>query len=247
MSYTLDQVILFTNQYYSFTGKLKPLMGEEDYNYFLQTDMGDKYLVKISRPGSSLAFINFQNQLIVHLAKSDFFLKLPEIVVSKNGSKAIDLGEGSFIRVQHWVPGRMLDEANPKLAPLFESRGSAAGLLSKYLQDFDHEEAHRFYKWNPSETLHSKKYFDYFQSEQEKVIGLYFWNLFEINALPHLDGLRKSVNYNDAHGHNLLINSDIKSPQVSGVIDFGDAIYTQTVNELAIACAYAGMNQPDPI
>ncbi|MEM9931392.1 MAG: aminotransferase class III-fold pyridoxal phosphate-dependent enzyme, partial [Bacteroidota bacterium] len=34
---------------------------------------------------------------------------------------------------------------------------------------------------------------------------------------------------------------------VSGIIDFGDARYTETINELAIACAYAGQNAPDPL
>ncbi|MEM6700555.1 MAG: aminotransferase class III-fold pyridoxal phosphate-dependent enzyme, partial [Bacteroidota bacterium] len=50
--------------------------------------------------------------------------------------------------------------------------------------------------------------------------------------------------YNDAHEHNLLSQN---GQQVSGVIDFGDALYTETINELAIACAYAAMETNDPI
>ncbi|MEO2099842.1 MAG: peptidase M23, partial [Flavobacteriaceae bacterium] len=36
-------------------------------------------------------------------------------------------------------------------------------------------------------------------------------------------------------------------PQVRSLIDYGDAIYTQTINDLAICCAYAIMDIPDPL
>src|SRR5690606_19253511 len=66
-------------------------------------------------------------------------------------------------------------------------------------------------------------------------------------VLPVLSGLRKSVNYNDAHEHNLLVDGDLQNPEITGIIDFGDALYTETINELAIACAYACMQMSDPL
>ena len=42
-------------------------------------------------------------------------------------------------------------------------------------------------------------------------------------------------------------NVFFKDNKISGVIDFGDAIYAPTICELAIACAYAGMYAEDPI
>ncbi|MFK8056252.1 MAG: aminotransferase class III-fold pyridoxal phosphate-dependent enzyme [Saprospiraceae bacterium] len=78
-------------------------------------------------------------------------------------------------------------------------------------------------------------------------LAQYFFNLFETEAKPKLAHLRHSVNYNDAHEDNLLVNDDPLSPRIVGLVDVGDAVYTQTVNELAIACAYAGMDTVDPI
>ncbi|MCB0689683.1 MAG: aminotransferase class III-fold pyridoxal phosphate-dependent enzyme, partial [Saprospiraceae bacterium] len=75
----------------------------------------------------------------------------------------------------------------------------------------------------------------------------YFWDLFEKTTLPQLPALRKSVNYNDAHEHNLLVSGSPEKPEINGVIDFGDALYCETINELAIASAYAGMYLPDPL
>ena len=62
--------------------------------------------------------------------------------------------------------------------------------------------------------------------------------------MPHL---RKGINYNDAHEHNLLVDNNYANSNIIGVIDFGDAIYTHKINELAIACAYACMYAPEPL
>ena len=37
------------------------------------------------------------------------------------------------------------------------------------------------------------------------------------------------------------------NPKISGFIDFGDSVHTQTINDLAIALAYAIMSLPDPL
>ena len=138
------------------------------------------------------------------------------------------------MRLQKWVPGRMLSEVNPRSPQLLNSWGMACGWLSLHLRDFDHAAAHRAYKWNPGEMLSSKKKREFIRGEEALEIADYFWNLFEEKALQHLPALRQSVNYNDDHEHNLLACMDLKNPQVTGVIDFGDALYTQTVNKLAI-------------
>ena len=37
------------------------------------------------------------------------------------------------------------------------------------------------------------------------------------------------------------------NPKVEAAIDYGDAVHTQTINDVAIACAYAIMNHNDPL
>jgi 4-aminobutyrate aminotransferase-like enzyme len=62
--------------------------------------------------------------------------------------------------------------------------------------------------------------------------------------VPHLPSLRKSVIHNDGNDHNLLITD---RDQVAGLIDFGDMLHTCTVNELAVALAYAMLGRADPL
>ena len=237
----------FALKYYGKKGTVKKLPGEEDFNFYLKSENGEKYTIKISRPDTDKQQIDFQSKIMNHLATTGIPLNFPEVILSKKGEEYIELENSRFLRLQKWVPGRMLSEVNPRSPELLESWGKTCGLLSSHLKGFDHPAAHRFYKWNPSETLYSKKYRQYIQGEKELEIADYFWDLFEKNALPYLTDLRKSVNYNDAHEHNLLADNNLKNPKITGVIDFGDALYSETINELAIACAYACMYFPDPL
>lgn len=233
--------------YYNLEGELKKLPGEEDFNFYLKDKSGKEFTVKVSRPDTDVNAIDFQSAIMEHLKKQDFPLDFPEVIHSTEGKAYVELDDKRFLRVQKWVPGRMLSEVNPRTPALLENWGAVSGLCSRFFADFDHPAAHRFYKWNPSETLFSKQFRQHIHEQERLEIADYFWNLFEEKALPKLAGLRKSVNYNDAHEHNLLVNYNKKNPLIRGIIDFGDALYTETVNELAIAAAYAGMYMPDPL
>ncbi len=233
--------------HFGIKGTVRTLMGEEDYNYFLTSDSQEKYLVKLSRPGVLVETVRFQSAILKYLHSNNFPLKTPEIIPALNGEEYVVVDSDQILRIQKWVAGRMLGDVNPRSVKLLNSWGNVCGYFSKIFQGFDHPAAHRFYKWNPSETLHSKKYLEYFTSKDQKEIANYFWNLFELEALPKLPKLRKSINHNDAHELNLICEENLIEAKITGVIDFGDAIYTETINELAIACAYASMFQADPI
>ncbi len=63
-----------------------------------------------------------------------------------------------------------------------------------------------------------------------------------------LPGLPHSVIHNDANDHNLLVNEDPKTGlALLGLIDFGDIVYSATVNELAICASYAMLDKTQPL
>ena len=59
--------------------------------------------------------------------------------------------------------------------------------------------------------------------------------------------LRKSVIHNDVNDNNVLVTKDLAKPKVNAIIDYGDAIHTQIINDLAVTIAYAVMGKPDPL
>jgi 4-aminobutyrate aminotransferase-like enzyme len=62
-----------------------------------------------------------------------------------------------------------------------------------------------------------------------------------------LSELPQGVIHNDANDYNLLIDDVNKPTKITGLIDFGDVVYSHVVNDLAITCAYAMMAQDDPM
>jgi Ser/Thr protein kinase RdoA (MazF antagonist) len=56
--------------------------------------------------------------------------------------------------------------------------------------------------------------------------------------------LRRSVIHGDPNDYNLLVNPH--SATISGLIDFGDMVYSYTVGDLAIAIAYVILDKTDP-
>ncbi|MEO1259896.1 MAG: aminotransferase class III-fold pyridoxal phosphate-dependent enzyme [Bacteroidota bacterium] len=234
-------------RYYGLKVSAKKLPGFVDFNFYIKTKNNEAYTLKVTRPASDPETIAYQTALLQHLEKTNTPLDLPTTILAKNGEASVPLGNNRFLRILKWVPGRILKSINPRSAELLESWGKTAALLSAHLNGFDHPAAHRFENWNPSETLYAKKYRAYIKEQEQLEIADYFWNLFETAALPFLPDLRKSVNHDDAHEQNLLVSQHLNNPEITGIIDFGDAIYTETINELAIACAYSAMGLPDPL
>jgi len=246
MKSTTD-IHLLLRKFYNLQGSLKRLAGEEDANYLVTTPDQHRYTLKISPASTEISTIEFQLDILQYLSKQQLSIDIPSSIKTIDNKDYNVLDDGSIMRLQLWLPGRVLAAANPRSSELLHAWGNSMGQISQVLQNYDHPSAHRNYKWNPSETLRSRKLSSYFASEKERKLGDYFWTLFEQQTLKKLPSLRKSINHNDGHELNLLIDYNYKSPTISGIIDFGDALYTATITELAITCAYACMNMQDPL
>lgn len=248
---TPEDVAELAFTHYGISAQVSPLAGEVDFNFRLKTSDNKQYVFKMSRPDEVVESIDFQAAMMDHLANKELSLILPQSIKALNGDPRVRMvdknGLDRYIRLQSWVPGRMMVDVNPHSPELLSSLGKACGQLSEALADFDHPYAHRFYKWDPSQSLHSRKLQQYMPGEEQQEMASYFWNLFEEKALPVLPQLRKNINHNDVHDYNALASDDLKNPVITGIIDFGDALYTQTINELAIALAYACMDKADPL
>jgi len=235
------------SKYYNLEGEIKALQGEVDDNFYLKTAQDQEYILKIAPPGSDLEHLKFQNALARHLEHVN--LKLPRVVTAISGEDLIihkERDKNFYLRLYEWIPGRLLSQCNPHTPELLFSLGNICGRLSMALKGFDHPAAHRFYKWDPSQANWIKDHLERFKSEEQKSTVRNFYELFE-GCLPKLNTLRQSVNYNDANDNNVIVNDNLENPQVQGVIDLGDSLYTHTINELAIVLSYSLMGKEDPL
>jgi 4-aminobutyrate aminotransferase-like enzyme/Ser/Thr protein kinase RdoA (MazF antagonist) len=244
------QIISLVSEYYGKNVQASQLVGELDLNFFLTDEKGKHYVLKIAHAGENLLQLQLQNALMNWLAGSAADIRVQRIIRSLQGEEIISLpdenGSNRYMRLLTWIEGKPIADFSPHSAALLSKVGEFCGNLCKGLAGFDHPGAHRFIKWDPSQAVWIRPHIEEFEGAiREKLLRLYSW--YEKIAWPLLPNLRKSINYNDANDYNTLISGPADHPQVAGVIDFGDSVYTHTINELAVAMAYLAMNKPNPL
>ena len=206
------------------------LPGERDQNFLLADDFGQPVVLKIANASETRVFLEAQNAVLDYLSDRVSFYQL-----------AIgEIGEfqAHFVRLLTYLPGVPLAEIKPHTPGLLRDLGQKLGQLTRALTDFDHPAVHREFHWD--------------LANGNRIVNEYA-PLIEDNDLRELvlkcrfepeTELRRSVIHGDANDYNVLV--DPESMTVSGLIDFGDMIYSYTVGDLAIALAYVVLGDGDP-
>ncbi len=251
MLFTLDQIRALALEHYRLDVSVQPLPGEIDLNFKVSTADGAVFTLKIANPAEQRAILDMQNALMRHLQQNAGSLEIPRVVLSVRGEDIVGIeapdGSSRFLRLLTWIEGRCFAEVNPHSPALLQRVGAMCGQLSRALAGFEHPAAHRFIKWDAAQAAWTRDHLDKIADPGKRETAHYFYHVFEQQALPLLPALRQSICYNDANDYNILVGHDVEDPKVPGVIDFGDVVFTQTINELAIAAAYTAMHKPDPL
>ena len=243
---TQEEAETIAKKYYGITATATLLPGFEDINFKLQSDQ-DTYLLKISRPHLDEDVIGYQHAILEHLSTHKSSLGFPQTINNLQGHpyfKFRDKNNWSrFTRLQSWVHGKVAVQQKVHDSEFLQSWGSAAGKITVALQDFDHPNAHANHDWDLSNSLSNRQLRQYINNSKILEIADYFWDLFENKVLPQQPYLRKSIIHGDLNDYNVLTDNNT----ITGIIDFGDSVYSHTINELAVAIAYATMFKPNPL
>lgn len=235
--------------FYGVKGKASSLPGYVDFNFRIKIEGEEGYILKISRPEENEIYLDFQQNLLQTIEASDENLIAPKVVLDVHGKSISeitdDYGKKRFVRLLTWVSGRVWSAVNPQLEDFRFSLGEQCGILTKSLHNFDHPQAHYTFEWDIAQSLWTKGQLHLFSEDKKKILS-YHQNRFETTQLSYLK-LRKSVVHNDPNDNNIIVSDDILHPRAKAAIDYGDAIYTQTINDLAILCAYGTMGHNDPL
>ena len=233
---------------YNIKGTASELPGEVDFNFRIKVDNSEGYILKISRPNEDENYLDFQQQLLQHVETNGQHLIAPKVIKDKNNTATPTFtdafGAKRKVRLLTWISGRVWSSVNPQLDSLRFSLGEQCGLLTQALHEFHHSEAQREFVWDVAQSLWTKEHIHLFNTEEKEIIT-YFQKEFEAKKSTY-DLLRKSVVHNDANDNNVIVSEELINPIVKAAIDYGDAIHTQIINDLAIAC-YTNINHPDPL
>ncbi len=246
---TADEAVTIALKNFKVQGSAKKLPGEIDFNFKISGTNGEAYMLKISRPDENKEYLDFQQQLLQYVATNAKGIGSPLIIPDTAGNTISQFqdrsGQTRMVRLLSWIGGRVWSDVNPQLEDLRYGLGAYCGQLTRALQGFHHPMAVRRLDWDIAQASWTLDHLQLFNGGQKEIIS-FFQQKF-IQAQPQYSGLRKAVVHNDANDNNIIVSQDLIHPIVVSVIDFGDAVYTQIINDVAIACTYAIMGHNDPL
>jgi 4-aminobutyrate aminotransferase-like enzyme/Ser/Thr protein kinase RdoA (MazF antagonist) len=241
------EVLRVVRDLYGLEGTLSPLDSERDQNFKLVEGSGRSWVVKIANPAESREALDFQAALLRHVAEVDADFPLPHLRPTLSGENLGHCtgpdGQRHFMRVVSWLPGKPFAKG-PRTADSLGQLGETLGRLTAALQSLGHPAAHRAFDWDLTQAGRSRDRLKFITDAKQREILEYFLDRFERQVEPALRRTRAQVIHGDVNDYNLLVD---EAGGIAGFIDFGDAIHSHLINDVAVTAAYMILDRPAPI
>jgi hydroxylysine kinase len=222
------------------------LGGEFDRNYRATADSGECFLAKLQIRGQGHLEQRWQEDILVHLVGRDPGVAVPTIVPPSSGGRHVRLDGGNeALTVFNWVHGVEWAKVEQHSDALLVQLGVTAAHITAALEGFPPKSLRATHHWDVTRarTAISSCLADAPElAEMDYVQTALKW--FD-DVEPALSALPRAVVHNDLNDNNVLV--DVERDEISGVLDFNDALYTVRVAEPTIAGAYAMLRQADPL
>jgi 4-aminobutyrate aminotransferase-like enzyme/Ser/Thr protein kinase RdoA (MazF antagonist) len=247
-----DTVRKLVRDLYGIEGTLEPLPAEWDQNFRIDAGEAGTYVVKIANRGHSAGVLEFQNAAMNWLSEHWSSGKSPRVVPSLSGNEisvASNLDGFEYrVRMLTYLDGRPFAAVQPQDERTLERLGNALGNLDRCLADFQHPAMDRELQWDLQRCEWISSFTHRIPSLQRRRIVETLLLQYRARVAPLLPELPVSVIHNDANDENILVAPDPEGGwKLVGLLDFGDMVRSHTINELVIACAYAGLGSREPL
>ena len=218
------------------------LPSERDQNFRLQSAGGDRFVLKVANAGEDRRMLEAENAVMRHLAPTGL---VPALVPASAGGD-IARFDRHDVRLITWIDGRALGATVRQSDALLTDLGRAVGRIDRALASFDHTALHREFHWDLARSASVvEQQLPLVKDAALRSVVASQLAVYRQTVAPRLPAFRRSVIHSDFNDYNVLV--DPSSQRVTGLVDFGDMVFSHTVNDLAIAMAYAALGKPDPL
>ncbi|HEY7545403.1 MAG TPA: phosphotransferase, partial [Blastocatellia bacterium] len=253
-TFSIEDATALAQKLYGISATASSLPSERDQNFLLQTQTGEKVVLKIANSTEDRALLDAQQRAMMRV--NERVALCQRIIPSREGLSLTEIqsrdGENHFVWMVSYIAGAPLGSLRRHSPALLGDLGRAMGQLDAALADFDHPAIHRDFHWDIANGLRIIRQYESLISDAEmRQMVVRISDDFEGTVAPSLKNLRTSAIHNDANDYNIIVDggSDIytRNQTIAGVIDFGDMVHSYTIADLAIAIAYALLDKPDPL
>lgn len=236
-------------EHYGLSGEIRPLASYIDTNFKLQTDTGKAYVIKFANPASDLANLEMENAAMRHLAARTLPFSHPRLLADRQGEDMVAVAGNSethfFMRVISWLDGELYANVAPHSTSLQASLGALLANSAMAFAEFEHPAAHRAFQWDVAQLADLQALLALHADKRKRTLLSSHFDSFCNKVIPALSACPQQIIHNDSNDHNLLTTTVDGQTRCSGLIDFGDMVYSYRVCDLAIAMAYALFAQRD--
>ncbi len=213
--------------------EINALVGYDCKNFKLRSVEGEEYVLKVYDASVNIQSLKSEDQLLNGLSHVEF-IALPKVIM---GSSPVELdGNKYIIRALSFVPGSFWKDQKITNHH-FEDLGKTTAKFHQELQKIEpHNLCMKKSVWDLQYLYLNGPAVKYLSPTDQRLVE-YFLDQHETFVRPKIDSLRMCVIQGDINDWNILANEE----KITGLIDFGDCCYSQMVNDLAIAIAYALM------
>lgn len=233
---------------YGDDGQLTRLPGEFDDNFRVESEDGERSILKVMGPGRGTEVVQPQAAALEVLAWNGFDA-VPEVIRTRDGDAGVVVEEGPLAgRVVWrltWLEGQLLADADPTL-DTFHDLGGRLAELDAALGDLTYRGVPDVHMWDPAHPEWIAERLDAITDASRRAIIERVLEEVERTLIPRRGALRPGVIHADANDYNVLVDPDDPT-RVVGIFDFGDMMDTARVCEPAIAAAYCAMHADDPV
>ena len=245
-----DWVRAFALRHYGIEGEMRPLTGERDRNYRLESARsGERFMLKISHPSETPLVADFQTQALLHIARADPELPVQRIVPTCDGQPSLlcDPGDGlpRVARLFSYLPGLPLPEA-PRTSAQQLNLARTLARLDLALHGFDHPAGALALPWDIQRADSVRGLLAHIADPARRALAERSLDRFERDAKPVLGGLRTQPIHNDFNIYNVLVDP-ADTDRIAAILDFGDMVRAPCINDLAVAAAYQAGTGDDPL
>src|SRR4051794_31357897 len=243
---TAAEAEVVARELYGLDATATPLPGERDRNFRLRAADGASFVLKLHHPDSDPAELDLQDAALQHLAGMPGAAAVQRVVPTLAGAPQgrCDAGDSPrVVRMLTWLAGRPWRDAGPHDGTRMADLGRLVARVDAGLAGFGHPAMRRPLRWNVTSAGEVAAWTSLVDAGRRPVVDAVF-DRFRAVVAPRLAALPHQVVHNDANEFNVLIGPD---GGVTGLIDFGDVVWSPRVAGPAVAGAYAMQGHPGPV
>lgn len=223
-------------RHYGIAGEAAPLSGERHTNFQFVARDGAQFVFKAACAGAAGEAAALPDGLLEWVHRADPGIPVPRIRRTSAGHRRIAFPDAddraSEAILCTFIAGLPLMSVT-RIASLSRQCGHWLARIGLALRDYDHPSCHQRLVWDVRRFGDVRALLRRLGDVPRRRQLETFMEDFSRHVAPVLEGVRRQVVHDDLNARNVIVDEADPS-RVVGIIDFGDAVHTALVGDVAI-------------